>query len=116
MRGVQGEEYPIGRELFNQTYRMGATLAQPEPAGPTSDELRAMAAEFAARTPEEFARAVLARWGWPAVAPEAGELSPREVEAQEAFTGMRDEILSRSEGLGVYEVLGVIDSFTPDWV
>ncbi len=22
MRGVQGEEYPIGRELFNQTYRM----------------------------------------------------------------------------------------------
>jgi hypothetical protein len=32
MRGVQGEEYPIGRELFNQTYRMGATLAQPEPA------------------------------------------------------------------------------------
>jgi hypothetical protein len=31
MRGVQGEEYPIGRELFNQTYRMGAALAQPEP-------------------------------------------------------------------------------------
>ena len=28
MRGVQGEEYPIGRELFNQTYRMGAALAQ----------------------------------------------------------------------------------------
>jgi hypothetical protein len=23
MRGVQGEEYPIGRELFNRTYRMG---------------------------------------------------------------------------------------------
>ena len=22
IRGVQGEEYPIGRELFNQTYRM----------------------------------------------------------------------------------------------
>ncbi len=22
MRGVQGEEYPIGRELFEQTYRM----------------------------------------------------------------------------------------------
>jgi hypothetical protein len=33
MRGVQGEEYPIGRELFNQTYRMGATLTQPEPEG-----------------------------------------------------------------------------------
>ena len=24
MRGVQGEEYPIGRELFEQTYRLGA--------------------------------------------------------------------------------------------
>ena len=23
MRGVQGEEYPIGRELFDSTYRMG---------------------------------------------------------------------------------------------
>jgi len=22
MRGVQGEEYPIGRELFNQTYKL----------------------------------------------------------------------------------------------
>jgi hypothetical protein len=29
MRGVQGEEYPIGRELFNQTYRMGEALATP---------------------------------------------------------------------------------------
>jgi hypothetical protein len=31
MRGVQGEEYPIGRELFNQTYRMGT------PANSTSE-------------------------------------------------------------------------------
>jgi hypothetical protein len=31
MRGVQGEEYPIGRELFNQTYRMGEALATPPP-------------------------------------------------------------------------------------
>jgi hypothetical protein len=38
MRGVQGEEYPIGRELFNQTYRMGAALAQPEPV-PHQDKL-----------------------------------------------------------------------------
>jgi hypothetical protein len=30
MRGVQGEEYPIGRELFQQTYTL---LAQPEPEG-----------------------------------------------------------------------------------
>jgi hypothetical protein len=43
--------------------------AQPEPVGPTSDELRTMAAEFAARTPEEFALAVLARWGRPAIEP-----------------------------------------------
>jgi hypothetical protein len=93
-----------------------AELAKPEPVRPTRDELRTMAAEFAARTPEEFALAVLARWGRPAVAPEAGELSPREVEAQGAFTEMRDEILSRSDGLGVNEVLSVIDSFTPDWV
>jgi hypothetical protein len=35
MRGVRGEEYPIGRELFNQTYRMGAALAQPEPVAPS---------------------------------------------------------------------------------
>ena len=25
MRGVEGEEYPIGRELFNRTYRLGET-------------------------------------------------------------------------------------------
>jgi hypothetical protein len=130
-----------------------------------------MAFEFAARKPEEFARAVLARWGRPATDPtpvseqpweregwcdaqgtcwmwhptnfhyclcrpdpsvhthslphwvlplpipaEAGELSPREVEAQEAFTEMRDEILSRSDGLGVNEVLSIIDNFTPGWV
>jgi hypothetical protein len=44
MRGVQGEEYPIGRELFNQTYRMGVALAQPEPEGVTDDEEELMAA------------------------------------------------------------------------
>jgi len=32
MRGVQGEEYPIGRELFNQTYRLGEAQAIPERA------------------------------------------------------------------------------------
>jgi hypothetical protein len=141
------------------------------PAGPTRKKLRLMAVEWGHRTPEEFALAVLARWGQPAFTPipvserpwerdgwcdalgtcwmwhpinfhyclcspdpsvhthslphwvlplpipaEAGELSPREVEAQEAFTEMRDEILSRSDGLGVNEVLSIIDSFTPDWV
>jgi hypothetical protein len=101
--------YHEHRDLID---RASAELAKPEPEGPTSDELRAMAAEFAARTAEEFALAVPARWGRPAVAPEAGKLSPREVEAQEAFTEMRDEILSRSDGLGVNEVLSIIDSFT----
>jgi hypothetical protein len=68
MRGVQGEEYPIGRELFNQTYRMGAVLAQPEPVAPTDDELWAVGNDdFRANCyPTDairFARAVLARWG-----------------------------------------------------
>jgi hypothetical protein len=35
MRGVQGEEYPIGRELFEQTYKLGAQPTPPplEPRG-----------------------------------------------------------------------------------
>jgi hypothetical protein len=32
MRGVQGEEYPIGREIFSRTYRLGEA-EQAEPAG-----------------------------------------------------------------------------------
>lgn len=35
MRGVQGEEYPIGRELFEKTYRLGPA----EPAPPAEDVL-----------------------------------------------------------------------------
>jgi hypothetical protein len=58
--------------------RASAELAKPEPVGPTRDELRTMAAEFAARTPEEFALAVLARWGRPAVTPiPVSEESPK---------------------------------------
>jgi hypothetical protein len=30
MRGVAGEEYPIGRELFNRTYRLGEQRTEPE--------------------------------------------------------------------------------------
>jgi hypothetical protein len=60
-----GEEDPE-QDLID---RACAELAKPEPEGPTRDELRAMAVEFAARTPEEFALAVLARWGRPAVTP-----------------------------------------------
>ena len=49
--------------------RVDEDATESEPQGPTSDELQTMAAEFAARTPEEFALAVLARWGRPAVTP-----------------------------------------------
>ena len=45
-----------------------------------------------------------------------GELSPKEVEAQGAFTQMRDEILNLSDGVEVNEVLGIIDHHTPEWV
>lgn len=30
MRGVAGEEYPIGRELFKRTYRLGTALVEPQ--------------------------------------------------------------------------------------
>ena len=43
-------------------------------------------------------------------------LSPKEVEAQDAFTQMRDEILNLSDGVEVNEVLGIIDNRTPEWV
>jgi hypothetical protein len=58
--------YHDHRDLID---RARAELARPEPAGPTREELRAMAFEFAARPPEEFALAVLARWGRPATEP-----------------------------------------------
>jgi hypothetical protein len=70
------------------------------------------------------ARAIAAdRNGRPAAppAPEAGdvgefELTPREVEAQEAFTQLRDELLNLLDGVEVNEVLGIIDNHTPEWV
>ena len=64
MRGVQGEEYPIGRELFEQTYRMGTS----ELEGPTHKELWELYDEMGGE-PEhgpwvrDYARAVLRRWG-----------------------------------------------------
>jgi hypothetical protein len=51
----------------------------------------------------------------PVVVPVA-ELSPKEVEAQDAFTQMRDEVLNLSDGVEVNEVLGIIDNYTPEWV
>jgi len=48
--------------------------------------------------------------------PKPEVLSPREVEAQDAFTQMRDVVLNLSDGLEVNEVLGIIDDHTPEWV
>ena len=67
MRGVQGEEYPIGRDLFNQTYCMGEA---PPPEPPTDKELKEWYHQWAKSTswwghgdrPVYFARAVLKRW------------------------------------------------------
>ena len=47
MRGVAGEEYPIGRELFEKTYRIGAH--------PPRDEWR-----LASEPPEDLRRRVIA--------------------------------------------------------
>ena len=76
MRGVQGEEYPIGRQLFNQTYRMEEALATPPPEPPTDEERLADFAQWLAREmprntvigdplwwAPRIARAVLERWG-----------------------------------------------------
>lgn len=54
-----------------------------------------------------------------AAAPAVGELSPREIEAKEAFARMRDHVLNGIEGLEndqINSVLDIIDDFTPDWV
>ena len=50
-----------------------------------------------------------------AASPAAGELSPKEIEAQDAFTTMRDEVLNLSDGVEVNEVLDIIDDYTPEW-
>jgi hypothetical protein len=47
---------------------------------------------------------------------EADQLTPKEVQAQECFTALRDEILNLNDGLEVNEVLHIIDNHTPDWV
>jgi len=47
---------------------------------------------------------------------EVGELSPKEVEAQNAFTQLRDEVLNLSGDVEVNEVLAIIDYSTPEWV
>jgi hypothetical protein len=52
--------------------RTAAALAQPEPQGPTDEELMALAVavfEDPFSTDKDYARAVLARWGRPAIEP-----------------------------------------------
>jgi hypothetical protein len=60
-------------------YRAGAALAQqhvsqpyklPEPVAPTDEELDRFADEVWSGSPRRYARAVLARWGTPAIQPE----------------------------------------------
>ena len=43
MRGVMGEEYPIGRELFEKTYQIGEATSQLEVATHVSAEREACA-------------------------------------------------------------------------
>ena len=71
-----------------------AALAQPEPevAGPSDEELEALAQELddvPVQAVFAFARAVLARWGRPAIepVPEAERLEPEWVRARESNTG-----------------------------
>ena len=47
---------------------------------------------------------------------EVHQLTPKEVQAQECFTALRDEILNLNDGLEVNEVLHIIDNHTPEWV
>jgi hypothetical protein len=47
---------------------------------------------------------------------EVDQLTPKEVQAQECFTALRDEILNLNDGLEVNEVLHIIDNHTPEWV
>jgi hypothetical protein len=75
MRGVQGEEYPIGREVFSSTYRMGEATqpaATREAVEPTYMEVVRLRDELDDGYGVDlvvFARTVLARWGGAAVQP-----------------------------------------------
>ena len=68
MRGVAGEEYPIGRELFEQTYRMGYTpgpklITQRDAVAIYSEVMATHECETLGDMAEHFAHAVLARFG-----------------------------------------------------
>jgi hypothetical protein len=59
------------KEVFRADIaRARAALAQPEPQGPTDEELWDLYQDLGSYfSPTEFARTVLARWGRPAIEP-----------------------------------------------
>ena len=50
MRGVAGEEYPIGRELFERTYTFDTAPPKKEWVGLTDDEFMAIAQKYSLPT------------------------------------------------------------------
>lgn len=50
-------------EMIQAPWSYLSPAQQPEPSGPSDEELRLMAVEWGHRSPVEFARAVLQRWG-----------------------------------------------------
>jgi hypothetical protein len=68
------DQYEDGQRVDWDAWRNNARalLAQPEPQGPTDEELMALAVavfEDPFSTDKDYARAVLARWGRPAIEP-----------------------------------------------
>ena len=61
MRGVAGEEYPIGRELFERTYTFDTAPPNREWIGLTDEELQDIAKNFSAFMTFGFARAIEAK-------------------------------------------------------
>ena len=118
--------------------RARAVLAAAQGEGPTHritpDDFRRWWRETGSASPapspemlltaNAWAEYCLRRWGRPAQpAPpaegEVAELSPKEIEARDAFTAMRDEILHGLDGFDPDQtnaVLDVIDNHTPEWV
>jgi hypothetical protein len=84
---------------------------------PTPTDWRALCAELLADYDNCHYRSELSDRARAALAqPEPVALSPKEADAQEAFTQLRDEILHLSGPLEVNAVLDTIDYYTPKWV
>jgi hypothetical protein len=61
MRGVAGEEYPIGRELFNRTYTFNTAPPKREWVGLTEDEFEEVLAKYNEALPVVVCRAIEAK-------------------------------------------------------